>query len=130
VHALTAFAYLANGDIEAARKHEQNMRKLCPILPNWYHLVSGGIEKHCGNLDLAIEHFQQGLDVEPDSPLCRFYIIDALVDKGDEARAAKLADEIRALDKSVTGNGLVHANSCDAGERQRFHDNLAKFDLV
>ena len=130
VHALTAWAYLDMNDFEAARKHEQNMRKLCPILPNWYHLVSGGIEERCGNLDLAIEHFQQGLEVEPDSPLCRFYLIDALMEKGDEARAAKFADEIRALDKSVTGKGLVHANSCDAKERQRFYDNLAKFDLV
>ena len=130
IHALTAWAYLDTENFDAARRHEQNMRKLCPILPNWYYLVSGGIEKRCGNLDLAIEHFQQGLEVEPDSPLCRFYLIDALMDKGDEARAAKLADEIRALDKSVTGKGLVHANSCDVEERRRFHDNLAKFNLV
>ena len=106
------------------------MRELCPILPNWYFLVSGGIEKQSGNLDLAIDFIQQGLDVEPDSPLCRFYLIDALMDKGDEARARQLADEIKALDKAVTGKGLVHACSYDAGERQRFHDNLAKFGLV
>ena len=130
VHALTAFAYLVNGDIEEARKYEQNVLNLCPIRPNWYYLVSGGIEKKCGNLDLAIEHFQQGLEVEPDSPLCRFYLIDALMEKGDATRAQRLADEIRALDKSITGKGLVHANSYDASERQRFHDNLAKFDLV
>jgi len=130
VHALTAFAYLAKGDPEEARKYEQNMRNLCPILPNWYYLVSGGIEKISGNLDLAIEFFQQGLDVEPDAPLCQFYLIDALMEKGDEVRARQLAEEIRALDKSVTGKGLVHSSSYDARERQRFHDNLAKFDLV
>jgi len=130
VHALTAFAYLAKGDPEEARKYEQNMRNLCPILPNWYYLVSGGIEKISGNLDLAIELFQQGLDVEPDAPLCQFYLIDALMEKGDEVRARQLAEEIRALDKSVTGKGLVHSSSYDARERQRFHDNLAKFNLV
>jgi TolB-like protein/predicted Zn-dependent protease len=130
VHALTAFVYLANDDIEAARKHEQNMRNLCPIRPNWYYLVSGGIEKKSGHLDLAIELFQQGLDVEPDSPVCRFYLIDALMEKGDEKRAQRLADEIRALDKSMTGKGMVHANSFDPQERRRFHDNLAKFSLV
>jgi adenylate cyclase len=130
VHALTAFAYLVNGDIEEARKYEQNVLNLCPIRPNWYYLVSGGIEKKCGKLDLAIEHFQRGLEVEPDSPLCRFYLIDALMEKGDETRARQLADEIRALDKSITGKGIVHANSYDSRERQRFHDNLAKFDLV
>jgi TolB-like protein/Flp pilus assembly protein TadD len=129
-HALTAYAYTANGEYEEARKYEQNMRTLCPIRPNWYYGVSGGIEKGCRNLDLAIEIFQHGLDVEPDSPLCRFDLIDALMEKGDQARARQLADEIRALDKSVTGRGIVHANSCDATERQRFHDNLAKFDLV
>ena len=130
VHALTAFAYLAKGDPEEARKYEQNMRNLCPILPNWYYLVSGGIEKISGNLDLAIELFQLGLDVEPDAPLCQFYLIDALMEKGDEVRARQLAEEIRALDKSVTGKGLVHSSSYDARERQRFHDNLAKFNLV
>jgi TolB-like protein/Flp pilus assembly protein TadD len=129
-HALTAFAYLVTGACDEARKYEQNMRKLCPILPNWYHLVSGGIEKKSGNLDQAIVHFQQGLEVEPDSPLCRFYLIDALMEKGDETRAQQLASEIRALDSSVTGKGLVHANSSDPDERQRFHDNLARFDLA
>ena len=130
VHALTAFAYLAKGDHEEARKYDHNVLNLCPIRPNWYYLVSGGIEKKCGNLDLAIELFQQGLNVEPDAPLCRFYLIDALMEKGDEKRAQQFADEIRALDKSVTGKGLVHSNSYCAKERQRFHDNLAKFDLV
>ena len=49
---------------------------------------------------------------------------------GDETRAQQLASEIRALDSSVTGKGLVHANSSDPDERQRFHDNLARFDLA
>jgi TolB-like protein/Tfp pilus assembly protein PilF len=129
-HALTAYAYLSIGDCEEARKYEQNMRKLCPILPNWYYLVSGGIEKKSGNLERAIVCFQRGLEVEPESPLCRFYLIDALMEQGDETRAQQLANEIRALDSSVTGRGLVHANSSDPGERRRFHDNLAKFGLV
>jgi len=92
--------------------------------------MSGGIEKKCGSLDLAIENFQQGIEVEPDAPLCRFLMIDALMEKGGESRAQQLADEIRTLDKSMTGKGIVHCNSFDAGERQRFHDNLAKFSLV
>jgi TolB-like protein/Flp pilus assembly protein TadD len=112
VHALTAWAYLASNR------------------PNWYYGVSGGIEKKCGNLDLAIELFQQGLEVEPEAALCRFLLIDALMEKGETARARRLAEEIRALDKSMSGKGMVQSNSYDAGERQRFHDNLAKFDLV
>jgi|GEM_PF-429804 len=130
VHALTAWAYLANDNCEAARKHEQRILNLCPIRPNWYYGMSGGIEKKCGSLDLAIENFQQGIEVEPDAPLCRFLMIDALMEKGGESRAQQLADEIRTLDKSMTGKGIVHCNSFDAGERQRFHDNLAKFSLV
>jgi adenylate cyclase len=130
VHALTAWAYLASNDSEAARRHEQRMLNLCPIRPNWYYGVSGGIEKKCGNLDLAIELFQQGLEVEPEAALCRFLLIDALMEKGETARARRLAEEIRALDKSMSGKGMVQSNSYDAGERQRFHDNLVKFDLV
>jgi TolB-like protein/cytochrome c-type biogenesis protein CcmH/NrfG len=130
VHALTAWAYLASNDCEAARRHEQRMVNLCPIRPNWYYGVSAGIEKKCGNLDLAIDLFQQGIEVEPDAPLCRFLLIDALTEKGETVRAQHLADEIRALDKLVTGKGMVQSNSYDAGERQRFYDNLAKFNLV
>ncbi|MBT8437837.1 MAG: tetratricopeptide repeat protein, partial [Gammaproteobacteria bacterium] len=130
VHALTAWAYIVNGEYEQARQYDHNIRILCPIRPAWYYLVSGGIEQRSGNLEKAIEIYQQSLEVEPDSPLGRFYLIDAMMEIGDEAGARKLANEIRALDNSVNGRGLVHTFSYDASQRQRFHDNLAKFNLV
>ncbi len=106
-----------------------DMLKLCPVLPNWCYLIGGEIEQISGNLDQAIRSYQQGIEVEPDSPLCRFYLIDAMMEQGDEARAKILANEIRALDKTVTGKGLVRSISKDKSIRDRFQAHLEKFDL-
>jgi tetratricopeptide (TPR) repeat protein len=130
IQALRAFSLTFIGDYGQARKHNLNMLKLCPVLPNWYYLVGGQIEQLSGNHDEAIHAYQQGIDVEPESPLCRFYLIDALMEQGDEPRAKILADEIRALDQSVTGRGLVRTHSQDKTIRDRFQANLAKFDLL
>jgi tetratricopeptide (TPR) repeat protein len=92
-------------------------------------LINGEIEQNSGDLDEAIRSYQQGIDVEPGSPLCRFYLIDALMEQGDETRAKILAEEIRALDKTVTGKGLVRSNSQDKSIRDRFQAHLEKFDL-
>jgi len=128
--ALLAFALVFVGDYEQARLHLQNVHKLCPVMPNWYYLIGAQIEQYDGNLDRAIAIYQQGLAVEPDAPLCRFYLINALMQKGDTAGAQQYADEIRALDSSVNGSGLVRALSQDAELRDEFHKNLEKFELV
>jgi tetratricopeptide (TPR) repeat protein len=130
IQALMAFALVFAGDYQRAREHNQNVHKLCPVMPNWYYLISGQLEQYDGDLDKAIAIFQQGLAVEPDSPLCRFYLVHALMQNGDRAGAQKLADEIRALDSSVNGSGLVRALSQDVELRDEFHANLEKFDLV
>ncbi len=130
IQVLLAFAYVFNGDYEEARPHYQNAMKRRPILAGWYFNIGGQIEQHSGNLEESIEIYQQGVDVEPDSPLCRFYLVDALIELGDEAAAKQVVDEIRELDSSMTARGIVHSCSPDARLRQRFHNNLAKFDLV
>jgi len=127
---LMAYVYAFIGNFELARVHEQNMRGLCPIMPNWYYLVSGQIEQCDGDLEQAIAIYQRGVAVEPDSSLCRFYLVDALMQKGDVASAQNLADEIRALDAGVNGSGLVRSLSLDVTLRDAFHSNLAQFDLV
>ena len=127
--ALMAFACIFAGDMEQARIHEQNTRKLCPVMPNWYYLISGQIAQHDGNLDQTIAIFQQGLAVEPDSPLCRFYLVHAWMQKGERDKAQTLADEIRMLDSSVNGSGLVHALSIEASIRDAFQADLEAFGL-
>jgi TolB-like protein/lipoprotein NlpI len=129
IQALTAFGFIFIGDFEQARTRNQNMLQLCPVLPNWYYLIQGQIEQFSGNLDDAIDTYRRGTDVEPDSPLCRFYLIHALVEHGDEALAKELAAEIRELDSSVTGKGLVRSLSINKTLRDRFQANLEKFDL-
>ena len=128
--ALRAFSQIFVGDYEQARLHYQNTQKLCPVMPNWYYLIDAQIEQYDGDLDRAIAIYQQGLAVETDATLCRFYLVNALMQKGDTAGAQQYADEIRVLDSSVNGSGLVRALSKNARLRDEFHANLEKFDLV
>ncbi len=129
IQALMAFCLIYVGDYENARQHEKTMLKLCPVLPNWYYLLGGEIAQTQGDYETAAHRFQQGIDVEPDSPLCRFYLIDVMMEQGNETRAGELADEIKALDKQVKGRGLVRTLSQDKTLRERFRANLEKFDL-
>ena len=124
-------AYVCNfiGEHELARHHIEQMKELCPVLPNWYYMIAGNVERFSGNLDEAARTFRQGIEIEPESPLCRFYLINVLMELGDEDGAAQLADEIRALDKNVTGKGFVMSESRDASIRDRFRANLEKFGL-
>ncbi len=83
IQALTAFAYAYAGDFAQARVREQNMRRLCPVMPNWYFLVSGQIEQYDGDLERAIAIYHEGLTVEPNSTLCRFFLVHAHLDQFD-----------------------------------------------
>jgi tetratricopeptide (TPR) repeat protein len=126
---LMAFTYIFIGNFEQARVHEQIMRKLCPILPNWYYLNGGQIEQFDGNIDKAIAIYQQGVAVEPDSTLCRLYLVHALMQKGDRETARQLADEIKLIDPGANGSGLVRSLSNDPSMRQAFRESLEAFDL-
>ena len=130
IHALTAFAYIVNGEYEQAQYHDQLAARLCPVRPGWYYVVSGLIEQHTGNPKKAVELYHQGLEAEPDSPISRFYLIDVEMELGNESSAHQLAHDLRELVKSVSARGHVHAYSSDAGQRERFRANLAKFDLA
>ena len=129
VQALMAFCLIYTCDYEHARIHNGDMLKLCPVLPNWYYLIHGQIEQLSGNLDSAILTYNEGVKIGPDSTLCRFYLIHALMEQGDEAAAKTIAQEIRALDKTVTGKGVVRAFSMDKNLRDQFQAHLEKFDL-
>ncbi len=126
MQALMAFTFCFIGNFEEATEYYETTLKLCPVPPNWYSLIGAHIKQHSGDPGGAIEILQQAIAVEPDSPLCRFYLMDAMLEKADETGARRLAEEIRALDKSVTGKGLVRCYSQDKSRRDRFQSNLAK----
>jgi len=128
--ALLAFEYIFVGDYELARVHERLTRQLCPIMPNWYYLILGQIEFLDGDLDKAIAIFEAGIDMETESTLCRFYLVNALMQKDDAIAAGDCAEQIKALDPAANGSGLVLALSSDKEIREQFHQNLAKFDLA
>ncbi|HKJ53767.1 MAG TPA: BTAD domain-containing putative transcriptional regulator [Gammaproteobacteria bacterium] len=129
IQTLMAMALQFAGAYDEARKHCREVSRLCPVQPNWYYLFPGHIEMQTGNSQKAIAIYRQGVEVEPESPLCRFYLVDALCAQGDEAAARVYADEIRALDDSVKGRGLVRSYSGDEKLRRRLRANLEKYDL-
>jgi adenylate cyclase len=126
VQALTAYAYNYIGAYDKSLPHHEASLRLSPICPNWFLLVGGTIYQHTGDLEKAIETYRKGVEVEPESPLCRFYLIDALMDAGREKEARRYADEIRALDNSFTITGMLLSHSHDENVRARYRANLEK----
>ena len=124
--ALTAYAYNYIGAYDKSLPHHEASLRLSPICPNWFLLVGGTIYQHTGDLEKAIETYRKGVEVEPESPLCRFYLIDALMDAGREKEARRYADEIRALDNSFTITGMLLSHSHDENVRARYRANLEK----
>lgn len=130
VQALAGFALNFVGEYEKAGQHFHKALRLSPVCPNWYYLIGARAEIGGGNLEQGIELLRRGVEVETDSPLVRFYLASALIDKGDEAAARRVAAQIRQLDKYVTGKGLVQSYSRDGRERERFRHNLESLDLA
>jgi TolB-like protein/Tfp pilus assembly protein PilF len=130
VHALAGFALNFVGDYEKASEHFQKALQLGPLCPNWYYLIGAQAERAIGDPEEAIALLRRGVEVETDSPLVRFYLANALLDNGDEAGARRIAGEIRRLDKSMTGKGLVQCFSHDASVRAQFQRNLESLGLV
>jgi predicted Zn-dependent protease len=81
-------------------------------------------------VDRAIKLLRRGVAAEPDSPLVRFYLANALIEKGDEVAARAVAAEIRALDKTMKGHGLVRYYSNNPQTRDQFYRNLETLGLV
>ena len=103
---------------------------LCPFCPNWYYLVGAQSYRDTGNLDKAGELLRRGITAEPDSPLCRFYLAEILLEQGNEIEAQQIALEIRKLDKTMNGRGLARSYSDDPGKRDQFLQNLEKLGLA
>jgi tetratricopeptide (TPR) repeat protein len=89
-------------------------------------LVAGAIFQDSGLLQKAIDTYRRSVEIEPNSPICRFYLMDALIEAGKEDEANRLAREINALDTGMKVEGLVRTFHHDKNERNRFRENLAK----
>ena len=126
IQMLMAYAHCHIDKFELASEYYRTAMKLCPVCPSWYFLVGGEIEQHIGSQENAIKLIRQAIEVEPDSPLARFYLINVLLEQGDEAEARQLAEEIRVLDKSINGKGMVRMHSQNPARREGFQINLVK----
>ncbi|MFA9419868.1 MAG: tetratricopeptide repeat protein [Gammaproteobacteria bacterium] len=124
--ALLAYALVHAGEIEKALPFHEASLRLAPICPNWYLLVGGSIYQRKGELPKAIEIFQQAIDVEPESPLARVFLMDACLEAGEIEKAIIIAAEIRALDNAFRISGIIRASTRSGNERVRFQSNLEK----
>jgi adenylate cyclase len=126
VLALAGFAYAYSGQYEQALMYLDTSLRLSPIYPNWYMIVSGQIVLHSGSIEKAIEDLQRGIDLEPESTLVRYYLINALITAGNLTKAKKVAQEIKALDPSFGIAGFIRSYSHDETKRFQFQLNLEK----
>lgn len=129
VQALLACAQCFAGQYDRAWISYETSLRLCPVCPSWYLMIGGIIDMFFGRYVEAIAKFHQGVEIEPDSPLCRYYLIDALIESGAEADAQRLAGEVRALDESFRATGIIRIHSHDRAERARFRNNLARVGI-
>lgn len=106
------------------------MPRLRPLRADRYFLIEGLIEAASGRLERAAEIYRAGLEVEPDSPLCRYLLVDLMLQMVDEACARRYADEIRALDSSVSARGIAYTYFSDPALRKEFSRRLEEYGLV
>ncbi|MEJ2177107.1 MAG: BTAD domain-containing putative transcriptional regulator, partial [Gammaproteobacteria bacterium] len=129
-HAMTAFALVYGGKLEEALHHYEISLRLCPFPPAWMLLVGGSIYQQSGKLQHCIQTYRKCIDMDPESPLCRFYLMDALIEAGDLSNAEQVAKEIRLLDSAMKVGGLILTYNHDKRERERFKTNLAKMGFL
>ena len=110
--------------------HYEKAISLCPVYPNWFLLTGAHTYRETGDISKAVEILQKAVNVEPESPLCRFYLIDALIDYGDRKQAKLVADEVKDMDMEFGVSGLVRYYSHNKKLRSRFRKNLAKMGFT
>jgi TolB-like protein/cytochrome c-type biogenesis protein CcmH/NrfG len=122
--ALLAYSLAHAGEYDKALPFHEASLRLAPICPNWYLLVGGVAYFGKGLLQRAIETFQRAIDVEPESPLARIFLMDALLEAGKTEKARIIAEEIRSLDNDFKVAGIIRSISSNLKERNRFQSNL------
>ncbi len=127
--ALYSIGLVYAGQIDEAWAAYEKSLKLSPIYPAHYLIAGGEICMLRGQFKDAIDIFRRSVDLQPDSPLARFYLINALMENGEESKAKIIADEIRNLDPTFRINGVVLEYSSDKRRRDRFKNNLNKMNF-
>jgi len=130
VQSLFSVALFHGGQIDDAWIAYENSIKLSPIYPANYLLAGGDVCLVRGQIDDAIELYQRSVDLEPDSPLSRIFLVNALVEAGEETKARIASDEIRTIDKTFRITGAVREFSHDKLIRDRFKANLESMGFV
>lgn len=126
VLALAAYSYFYVHRLDVAMDLYKSSARLSPILPNWMLLVGANIYQRRGELGTAIPLYQQSIGAEPESPLTYYFLIDAYLESGNEAKAKEVADTIRSLGSDMNVSGAILAFSYDQQERDRLRSNLSQ----
>jgi tetratricopeptide (TPR) repeat protein len=120
VHYQLALAYRDLGETELARAHlaqrgAQNVQFQEPLMQELRSLVRGGSllvysathARAAGELDAAIQGFQQALKSDPNNNATRLNLASTLIQKGDLAAARQVLEEALRYDES---NSSAHYN--------------------
>jgi adenylate cyclase len=130
VQSIFSVALFHGGQIDEAWIAYEKSIKLSPIYPANYLLTGGDVCLVRGHIDDAIELYQRSVDLEPDSPLGRIFLVNALLEAGEETKARIISDEILTIDKTFRIAGAVREFSHDKKIRDRFKANLESMGFV
>jgi TolB-like protein/DNA-binding SARP family transcriptional activator/Flp pilus assembly protein TadD len=130
VQMIAAWNRIFAGETEKALPLYQNAIRLAPIYPPWFSGIEGYLHEKEGRIQEAIAAYRHGIEIEPESPLQRVYLIDALLKTNQIDEARKVADEIRALDSDFKVSGIIRGNSPDPVECARFKSNMEKMGFL
>ena len=108
------------------------LKRLCvsAVFPNWARVTGAFAYQMTGQTTKAIQTYQAGIDFEPESSLCHFYLMDLLVETGDLDRAEKLAEQVRSADNPMDVGVLIQSISHNPTERERVRRNMAVMGFV
>ena len=130
VQSILSVALFHGGQIDDAWIAYEKSLKLSPIYPANYLLTGGDVCLHRGHIDDAIEIYQRCVDLEPGSPLGRIFLVNALLEAGEETKARIVSDEIRTIDKTFRIVGVVREFSHDKKTRDRIKANLESMGFI
>ena len=100
--ALLADALFFAGRVDESAEKIKRAMRLSPIYPAWYLAMLGACYHVMKENELAISTLKEGVELEPDSPLCKLWLTSSLVERGMLEEAKSVAREVMRIEPNFS----------------------------
>lgn len=111
--ALVAMAMIFGGEPESGLTLMKRAKRLCPIYPQWYHMMLGVVHHMSGEHDEAAEIFRECLAKEPETSLHRLWLASALIETEQDEEAKLLAAEVLEIEPGFKASSWAEGFRAD-----------------